>query len=231
MEPHDFLSMYSAKAVEYLIAVAYLLLFIPFWRFVNGGRPAEQPAWARMPALAGFLADSFMMPRAVLFHPGHVWARVEGDDLVTVGVDDFAQKLVGPLSGIRLPEVGSRVGQGETAWTVFADAKGVDMLSPVDGTVVAVNGTIANSPETVNQDPYGKGWLLRVKSSRLAANLKHLLSGEFADQWMEHTCQLLSGSNPELGPVSQDGGTPVQGIARAIDPQRWDDLARRFFLV
>ncbi len=237
MIPHDIFTMYSAKAAAYLIAVAFLLLFIPFWRYLNAGGVVERvPAagWAaaaEAPRWLGQMVDWFRVPDGLYFHPGHAWARVRGGDVVTVGMDDFAYKLVGRVSTIRLPEVGSGIGQGEKGWSLASDGKSVDLLSPVDGTVVAVNALAVASPEGLGRDPYGHGWLLKVRAPRLAANLKQLLSGGLAKRWMEEVCETLRGMmSPDLGRVLQDGGLPVDGMARSLDPRRWDELARRLLL-
>lgn len=231
MVPHDFLTMFSIKAVEYFIAVAFLLLFIPFWRFVNAERVIERVAVVEFPKRLGPVADWFLVPDLVYLHPGHTWARLEDGDLVTVGMDDFAQKLVGRMPKIRLPEVGSRLGQGEQAWSFVSDSRSIDMLSPVDGTVVEVNDHVVASPEKVNLDPYGDGWLLKVRAPRLKANVKQLLRGTMAQRWMEEVCENLRASiSPDLGQLYQDGGLPIHGIARGLDRERWDEVARSFFL-
>jgi glycine cleavage system H protein len=239
--PHDLLTLFSAKAIEYPLALLYLALFIPFWRYVNppekiAAMPAHAPAPARVPARqpkpawTELVSDLFQVPDQLLFHPGHAWARVEGD-VVTVGLDDFGQRLVGAINAVDLPAVGSVLTQGDRAWTLVAsDAKTVDMVSPVDGTVLEVNDRTACDPRQVTHDPYGAGWLLRVRGSRLAANARQLLSGGLAKRWIEESCNTLCTVSPELGPVSLDGGAPVSGMLRAIDPDNWDQLAKTFFL-
>jgi glycine cleavage system H lipoate-binding protein len=227
---HDMLSTYSVKALEYGIAIGYLLLFVPFWRFLNGA-PATERVLAAEPGVLGQMAGWFRVPDHLYFHPGHAWAGVGAGQLVTVGIDDFAQKLVGKVSAVQLPAVGTRVGQGERAWTLTSGARSVDMLSPVDGTVVAVNDRIAASPELLERDPYGDGWLLQVRSARTSANVKSLLSGSLAKHWIEESWnRLVSMMSPELGLVYQDGGLPVDGMARSLDAVRWDQIARRFLL-
>lgn len=223
---HDLLTMYSAKAEEYFIAASFLLLFIPFWRFVTG-KPAAEAEGARVPMpVTGW----FNVPESLYFHPGHAWARLDQGNLVTVGMDDFAHKLMGKVSSIELPKVGAHILQGEKGWTLAQDSKSVDMLSPVDGTVVAVNER-TNDPGALGSDPYGEGWLLQVKVPRLKANTTNLLSGNFAQRWMEEVCQELSGRiSPDLGLLSQDGGLPVEGMARSLEPSDWDRVARKFFL-
>ena len=229
MTAHDFLAMYPAKAEEYFIALSFLLLFIPFWRFVNGTRAAE--ARAEDARLASPAADWFSVPDHLYFHPGHAWARLEDGNLVTVGMDDFSHKLMGRVSAVGLPEVGAHLLQGEKGWSLAQDSKSVDMLSPVDGTVVAVNERAMSSPATLSSDPYGEGWLLQVRVPRLKANSASLLTGNFARRWMEEVCQELGGRiSPDLGLLSQDGGLPVEGMARSIDPSNWDQVAGKFLL-
>jgi hypothetical protein len=108
------------------------------------------------------------------------------------------------------------------------------MLSPVDGTVVAVNETAVESPATLQAAPYTDGWLMRVRSPKLAANLKNLMSGDLARRWMDTVCERLasemSGHGHSLGQVYADGGTLVDGIAPSLAPERWDEMARSFFL-
>jgi len=105
------------------------------------------------------------------------------------------------------------------------------MLSPVDGKVIAINEKIVNSPEDVNQSPY-ESWLMKVESPRFSANKKQLLSGALAAKWMEEVREnLLSRMSPELGLVYQDGGLLVDGMAKSLDQDKWDEIARDFFLV
>ncbi len=230
MIPHDILTLYSAKMVEYGIAIAFLLLFIPFWRYVQGSAVAE----ARVPVSTPIrMRDEwFPLPGDRLFHRGHAWARPGDDGLVTVGVDDFASHLVGPVARVSLPYVGSRVGQGEAAWRVAAsDDRAVDMLSPVDGTVVAVNAEAEANPRLLQEQPYEGGWLLKVRPSRLRANRTNLISGEAARLWMrEAVAGLQARLAPAIGELAQDGGSPLPGMARALDPEDWTRVARTFLL-
>ncbi len=238
---HDFLSTYLATTSEYLLAIGYLLLFIPFWKYVQGGRkPAEatvhaaarhaeaKPA-ARAAARAAALPSWFQVPAGIHLHPGHTWARLEADGLVAIGADDFAHKLVGAAK-VGLPALGERVAQGEPAFQIGDGEKDVPMLSPVDGTVVAVNQGVKERQDGLD-DPYGRAWLFKVKAPRLAANLRQLLQDGAARRFMEDAEARISLQlAPELGRVLQDGGTPVHGIARALAGDKWDDLARQFFL-
>jgi glycine cleavage system H protein len=231
---NEFLSTYPAKLLEYALGIGYLLLFIPFWRYVQGrSRPApvaekarRRPAGATAPAGAGW----FTVPEQVFLHPGHTWARVEPDGRVTVGIDEFAHKLVGPVARVEVPEAGEPVVQGEPAIRLAVGDRTVSLLSPVEGVVVAVNPKAARNQASIS-DPYGDGWLFQVRPPRLAANVKQLLSGATARRWVEQAGESLAARlSPELGLVLQDGGAPVNGIAQELDPEKWDELARTYFL-
>ncbi len=240
---YDLLSVYPAKLAEYLLAVGYLLAFIPFWRYAMGSaKPAEATVAVRVPKAARAAREVrhagavalrptgwFQIPAGVHLHPGHAWARVEADGTVTVGADDFAHKLVGPATA-KLPELGASVAQGEAAFAIGDEEKTVPMLSPIDGTVVAVNRGATEKAEGLD-DAYGTGWLFQVKPKKLAANLHQLLTDNAATRFLEAAGETLAmRMTPELGRVMQDGGTPVAGIARAVAGEGWEALARKFFL-
>ena len=132
MIPHDILTLYGAKGLEYVIAIAFLVLFVPFWRYAMGTRPAPEPAFVRAAQAApahSDLVEWFRVARDVFYHPGHAWARAaEAAGAVLVGADDFAQKLVGPLRTIELPAPGTAVRQGEPAWRLHAGDKALSQL-------------------------------------------------------------------------------------------------------
>jgi glycine cleavage system H protein len=229
---HDLITIYWLKAVEYILAVSYLPLFILFWRFVTPKREATVAVHAAAPGWADQLAGYFQVPANLFFHPGHTWVRLEGGDTVTVGISDFAQKLVGPLGRVQLPAVGASLVQGEPALALDADGAAIPMLSPVDGRVVAVNAALATNSDAAKASPYEEGWLMKVKSPRLSSNVKNLMSGAFARRWMDTVSEDLGAemSGMELGRVYLDGGHLVDGLARSLAQDEWAELAKRFFL-
>lgn len=227
MFAQEFLASYPAKLMEYSLAVGYLLLFIPFWRYVQGGRRAAAAAAERRPA--GATATSwFSLPEGVFLHPGHTWARARADGLVEVGLDDFAARLLGPVERLELPAPGAAVSQGAPSLLARDGERQVPLLSPVDGTVAEVNPAAAAG--AWQQEPYAGGWLFAVRPARLPANVRQLLDGSAAHRWLEQAADsLVSRASPRLGAVLADGGVPVHGIARELEPERWDALCREYF--
>lgn len=101
-------------------------------------------------------------PDDVKYHTEHDWARIEGDE-ATFGITWYAQDSLGEVVFFDAPKVGDTVTQGER-YTEVESVKAVsDVVAPLSGEVVAVNEDLGSSPEAINEDPYGAGWLVRVK--------------------------------------------------------------------
>ncbi len=223
--------MVQAKQVEYIIGLIGLFSYIAFWRVLNGPKVVKESIMETVTPIVERTAG-FLVPSDVMFHPGHAWARVEADDMVTVGMDDFAAKLLGSVDSISLPKEGSKVKQGAFGWMMKAESRVIQMLSPVEGEVVAINSEVVDSPALAFEDPYGKGWLFKVRNANLTSNMKNMIPEPMIDEWFQNIRETLSCRQPApaVAGLCQDGGELVSGLARTIDPQKWDDLAREFFL-
>jgi glycine cleavage system H protein len=103
-------------------------------------------------------------PEDLLYHPEHDWARVEGEQ-ATFGITWYAQDALGEVVFFDLPKVGDVVSKDEP-YTEVESVKAVsDVVSPLSGEIVAVNDALEESPDKINEDPYGDGWLVKVKLS------------------------------------------------------------------
>ena len=108
------------------------------------------------------MAASESYPDDLRYHPEHDWARVDGDEAV-LGITWFAQDALGELVHFEAPEEGARVTSGQSYGEVESVKAVSDVIAPLSGEVVAVNATVVSAPETVNEDPYGEGWLIRIR--------------------------------------------------------------------
>lgn len=115
-----------------------------------------------MAALKGFGAKKMNVPAELYYHPEHTWARLL-DGVATVGVTDFAQSELGDVVFVELPEAGLEVTLGLVFGSIESSKSVSELFSPVAGTVIEVNAGLEESPEAVNDDPYGAGWIMKVR--------------------------------------------------------------------
>jgi glycine cleavage system H protein len=108
------------------------------------------------------MAASESYPDELLYHQEHDWARIEGDEAV-LGVTWFAQDALGELVHYEAPDVGSSVTKDASYGEVESVKAVSDLISPLSGEVLEVNEKVVDAPETVNEDPYGDGWLIRIR--------------------------------------------------------------------
>ena len=113
-------------------------------------------------------------PKDLQYAKSHEWVRVEGD-IATVGITDHAQKALGDITYAECPQVDDSVEAGKECGSIESVKAASDIFSPVSGTVTEVNGELEDAPETVNGDPYGAGWLFKV---RLSAPVEGLLDAD-----------------------------------------------------
>jgi glycine cleavage system H protein len=104
------------------------------------------------------------VPKELRYSREHEWVAVE-EGVATIGITDYAQEQLGDVVYVELPEVGVHVTKDEPFGVVESVKAVSDVYAPVSGTVVEVNGPLADSPETVNEDPYGDAWMIRVEMS------------------------------------------------------------------
>jgi glycine cleavage system H protein len=106
-------------------------------------------------------------PDELRYHPEHDWARIEGDE-ATLGVTWFAQDSLGELVHFEPPDVGSKIAKDSSYGEVESVKAVSDLITPLSGEVIEVNEKVVAAPETVNEDPYGEGWLVRIRLSESA---------------------------------------------------------------
>ena len=109
-------------------------------------------------------------PASLLYSKSHEWVRVEGEDAV-VGITQFAQESLGDITYVELPSEGDSLTAGKDCGSIESVKAASDLIAPVTGTVTAVNEALADAPDKVNADPYGEGWMFRVKLANKPENL------------------------------------------------------------
>jgi glycine cleavage system H protein len=124
------------------------------------------------------------VPADLKYTPEHEWAKKEGER-IRVGITEFAQSELGDVVFVELPKAGAKVSRRQPFGVVESVKAVSDLFAPLSGEVVEVNAALAKAPETVNQDPYGQGWMIAIKPSN-AAEWDQLLTSAQYDELIAH---------------------------------------------
>ena len=126
--------------------------------------------------------EAYEVPEGLYYSKDFAWAKIE-DDKIRLGITDYAQKSLREIVYAELPTAGTQVKQGEPFGTLESVKAVSDLIAAISGTIEEVNEEVQSKPETLNEDPYIKGWLLIVKPSNLQADLANLMTFEAAVEW------------------------------------------------
>lgn len=189
--------------------------------------PLQAP---QRPRLIPSVVAGFEVPDNLRYHPGHTWAVAESADLVRVGIDDFAAKLGGGVTRIDIPERGQWIRQGQRIIAMHHDGREIDLVSPIEGTVVDVNRKAIDDPTLAQKDPYGDGWLIAVNSPDAKTNFRNLLGGTIARRWMDEAAARLRSIAVPAAILAQDGGVAVSNVIDQLPDADWEKLTKEFFL-
>ena len=170
-------------------------------------------------------------PEDFYYHNGHAWVKLEENNRIKVGIDDFTQQVMGDINDIEIPQIGSKLNQGEAAWKLCHGKRKLNQLAPLGGTVVEVNEKLRKDPSLANRSPYEEGWVLKIQPKALSEEMPTLMdSFQFKMQFDRLKAKLMSSFNNEtVGKVYGDGGEVVKGAAAKLDDRLWKMLITQLF--
>ncbi|HEU5361292.1 MAG TPA: glycine cleavage system protein H [Candidatus Deferrimicrobiaceae bacterium] len=193
-------------------------------------------AWRRRNVRVREAVPAYRIPEGLFFHGGHTWAHLTPAGEALVGMDDFAQAVIGSIDRIELPEPGTELRQGEKAFTVVQRNKRIDFVSPLCGRVSTVNERVNTEVGRLKEDPYGTGWLFAIRPGDIVHDLRKTRIARDAAAWLEKETArfaefvtLHRAFPQEVGFTLPDGGTCVDGVVEGIDGELLHLLVRKFF--
>ncbi len=183
--------------------------------------------WLREPVII----HGFAILRDLYYSKWHTWIQIKDESVIRIGLDDFSQNLLGDISGIELPEVGTILKVKEPAWKVLIDSWGIDLLSPIDGEVIEINLKLSDDLSILNSDPQKTGWILEVKPENLDEKVESMLHGEKAITWLSDELDRLHTHVEEgIGVTIADGGELIDAISERIKQDEWKKLISQFLM-
>ena len=131
------------------------------------------------------MADEHKIEEGVYYTKEHEWAKKNDDGTVSVGVDDYAQAQLHEIVYVELPEMDAEIAQADAIGAVESVKAVSDMYSPVGGKIVAVNEELLDSPDKINTDPYGEGWIAKLEPSNLEGDLANLMDAAAYTEYLK----------------------------------------------
>jgi glycine cleavage system H lipoate-binding protein len=219
--------LYANGLIDYKICCKnYECVFCEFDRYFS----EQHQVHAVVRPLDGLNVRGFRMPQGYYFHTGHAWVRIEEKAEVSIGLDDFTLRLLGPLDLIEAPLIGNRVEQGLPSIRVARGSDKAAIRMPVSGVVSTINISLKDNAVLAREDPYARGWILKVHTDNLRQDLKSLLiGGEYAKYLRQETERLTR----EIEMIKGEGALPDEDSGRdwadQIPDIGWERLVRLFF--
>ena len=213
------------------VLLMFLIILAAHFLRSQAEMPGRPEVWAspRTPRMER--EYGFSVPQEYSFHPGHTWAMHESGENTRVGLDTFVANLLGNIEKIDVMSPNRWVRQGQRLMTVRGDGTSVDLMSPVEGVVTAINQDLVNDPALATRSPYKDGWVAVIKSPDFAINQKNLIQGSMVAPWMQNNITRLNSMVGQISPaLAQDGGQPVSGVLARVTSEIRQKIVKEFLL-
>jgi glycine cleavage system H protein len=234
MEGFSYSDIFATKGLEYLIIIAFLVLLIPFWIVLN-----KQVKITRQiqKALGTLSANILRIPQGLFFSRNHAWMFMEKSGIASVGLDDLLLHITGKIKFNNLKKPGETINKGDLLTEIDQNGKLLRIFSPVSGKIMETNPMLDENPGMLNEDPYGKGWIYKVKPSNWMTEVKSCYFADEATNWSEKELvrfkDFLAGTMKNYSPESsmvilQDGGELCDHTLSALPDETWREFQKEF---
>ena len=234
MDVFSYNNIFETKGIEYLVVIAFLVLLIPFWIALN----KKVKITGQIRKAVGILtARTLKIPQGIFYSKNHTWAHLEMSGIADVGLDDLLLHITGDVRFSHLKNPGEKIKKGDLLAEIEHNGKTLRIFSPVSGEILATNDVLTYNPELLNEDPYQKGWMYKVKPTRWIAETNSYYMAEDATNWLgkelERFKDFLSGSAGLFSPESvrqvlQDGGELTDHTLSDLPAEVWHNFQEDF---
>jgi glycine cleavage system H protein len=235
MEGFSIVDIYDTKGTEYLFVIGYLIILIIFWKVVsNPGKVLREIR----DVVSTLSVKILRIPQGIYFNKNHTWAHLGEEGSAKVGLDDFLQHVIGNLQLSGLKDPGNSIRKGDLLAEIEQDGKNLKIYSPISGVVTETNEMVTENPGIINDDPYEKGWLYRIKPSNWIKDTSSCLLAEKATEWSDRELtrfkDFLSlgamrkfSSEPAMV-MLQDGGEIRDNVLSELPDEVWREFQEEF---
>jgi glycine cleavage system H protein len=234
MDGFSYTNIFETKGIEYLIIIAFLIIIIPFWIIINRKSGIKRQIKY---AIDGLSASVLRIPQGLFYSKNHTWTHLEKSGIARVGLDDFLMHITGEVKFSYLINPDSYIKKGDLLADIDQNGKHLRIYSPISGRIMHTNEILYDNPGILNDDPYGKGWIYRIKPTEWIAETEAYFLADKATTWsineFNRFLDFLSGSinihTPEGSLlIMQDGGELRDQPLRELPDEVWQDFQKSF---
>ena len=234
MDGFSYYNIFETKGIEYIAIIIFFLMLIPFWIFLN----RHEKIVERLRRTIGTLTSRVLrVPQGIFFGSDHTWTHLERSGEARVGIDDLLLHITGEVKVTGMKHPGDRVRKGDIMAILEQDEKRLEICSPISGEIMDLNSRLSENPGLLNDDPYSKGWIYKVKPENWIAETSNCYLADEATWWIDSELlrfrDFLAVSTAKLAPetsgvVLQDGGELRDNALSDLPPEVWNDFQEYF---
>jgi len=234
MDGFTYSDIFATKGIEYLIIITFLVLLVPFWLILN----KQKQISSTIQKALGYLSVSILkIPQGLFYSRNHTWMHMGKSGTAKVGLDDLLLHITGEVKFKIHKKQGDEIMKGDLLTEINQNGKLLRILSPISGKIANINPAINENPAMFNEDPYGKGWIYKIRPSNWVAETKNCYFAEEATNWsateLERFKDFLAVSMKNYVPepsmvILQDGGELCDHSLSALPNEIWKDFEDEF---
>ena len=234
MEGFSRIDIFDTKGIEYIFVIGYLIIFIVFLKI--SARQVKLVKQVQR-VLGNLSANVLRIPQGIFYNRNHTWTHLEESGSAKVGLDDLLQHITGEVRFGNLKNPGETINKGEVLTEIRQEGKYLRIVSPISGKIMESNSELDESPQLLNEDPYSRGWIYKIKPSNWVAETKTCYLAEEATNWsMEELGRFrdfmaVSLKKYSSGPamlILQDGGELCDNTLSLFPDEVWKDFQKDF---
>jgi glycine cleavage system H protein len=234
MEPFTYSNIFETKGIEYLAIITFLLLLIPFWVLLN----RKVRIAKRFQKVLGVLSAKVLkIPQGIFYCRNHTWTHLEKSGAAKVGLDDLLLHITGEVIFRNLKNPGEIIRKGDLLTEIDQNGKLLSIYSPISGKILTTNSALNEDPEMLVVDPYGIGWIYKIKPTNWKTDTNSYFLAEDATNWsireLERFKDFLAdsvkkySSEPSMM-ILQDGGELRDNLLSEMPGEVWNDFQKSF---
>jgi len=234
MDGFSYNNIFETKGIEYLIIIAFLVIIVPFWIIINNQLEVKMHI---NKALGILTAGILRIPQGLFYSKNHTWAHLMKSGDAKVGLDDFLLHITGDVRFANLKNPGDLINKGDLMAEVVQNGKVLKINSPLSGKIVDFNFSLKDNPGIINIDPYGEGWIYKIKPNRWVEETNSYYLAEEAVTWskreLERFKDFMAESVKKYSPeasmlILQDGGELCDKPLSELPSEVWQDFQKSF---